>query len=50
MKKVIVLLLAMVLCVGLLAACTSADPNHPYGQDPAPKNGTTSVVTAMMEA
>lgn len=37
MKKIIALCLAMVLSLALLAGCDSADPNNPYGQEPAPK-------------
>lgn len=37
MKRIIALCLAMVLSLALLAGCKSADPNNPYGQEPAPK-------------
>ncbi|MCI9467227.1 MAG: hypothetical protein HFE99_08940 [Ruminiclostridium sp.] len=37
MKKIIALCLAMALSLALLAGCDSADPNNPYGQEPAPK-------------
>ena len=37
MKKILALGLALVMSFALLAACTSADPNNPYGQEPAPK-------------
>ena len=37
MKRIIALCLAMVLSLALLAGCDSADPNNPYGQEPAPK-------------
>ena len=41
------LLLAAVLSVSLLAGCTSADPNNPYGQEPAEGNpGATTEETA----
>ena len=45
MKKTLALVLAACLCLALLAGCSSADPDHPYGQEPAPANGTTAVVT-----
>ena len=37
MKKIIALCLAMALSLALLAGCDSADPNNPYGQEPATK-------------
>ena len=41
------LLLAAALSVTLLAGCTSADPNNPYGQEPAEGNpGATTEETA----
>ena len=46
MKKTLALVLAACLCLALLAGCASADPNNPYGQEPAPKNGTSSAVVA----
>ena len=45
MKKMIALCMAMTMCLAVLAGCTSADPNNPYGQEPAPKNETSAVVT-----
>ena len=49
MKKVMVLLMAMAMCLAILAGCKSADPNNPYGQEPAPQNKTSSV-TDVIEA
>lgn len=46
MKKLIALCMAAAMCLALLAGCSSADPNHPYGQEPAPKV-EASVVTAV---
>ena len=46
MKKMIALCMATLMSLALLAGCTSADPENPYGQDPAPMNGTTAVVSA----
>ena len=46
MKKMIALCMAMLMSLALLAGCASADPNNPYGQEPAPKNGTSSAVVA----
>lgn len=34
MKKMIALCMAAVMSLALLAGCTSADPNNPYGQEP----------------
>lgn len=45
MKKVIALCMAALMSLALLAGCTSADPENPYGQEPAPMNGTTAVLT-----
>jgi predicted component of type VI protein secretion system len=36
MKRLIALCMAAVMCLALLAGCSSADPENPYGQDPAP--------------
>ncbi len=44
MKKMIALCMAMLMSLALLAGCSSADPNNPYGQEPAPKNGTSAVI------
>ena len=38
MKKLIAFCMAMVMSLALLTACESADPNNPYGQEPAPMN------------
>ena len=46
MKKMFALCLTLVMSLALLAGCQSADPENPYGQDPAPMNGTTAVVSA----
>ena len=45
MKKMIALCMAALMSRALLAGGSSADPDHPYGQEPAPANGTTAVVT-----
>ena len=42
MKKLIALCMAMVMSLALLAGCDSADPNNPYGQEPAPMVGGSS--------
>ena len=44
MKKMIALCMATLLSLALLAGCTSADPENPYGQKPAPMNSTAAVV------
>ena len=44
MKKMIALCMATMLSLALLAGCTSADPENPYGQEPAPMNSTAAVV------
>lgn len=47
MKKMIALCMAAVMSLALLAGCTSADPNNPYGQAPAEGNpGATTEETA----
>lgn len=47
MKKMIALCMAAVMSLALLAGCTSADPNNPYGQKPAKGNpGATTEETA----
>ena len=47
MKKMIALCMAAVMSLALLAGCTSADPNNPYGQEPAEGNpGATTEETA----
>ncbi|MCF0122816.1 MAG: hypothetical protein HUJ67_01740 [Ruminiclostridium sp.] len=46
MRKFIALCVAAVLSMALLAGCQSADPNNPYGQEPAPKNETSAVITS----
>lgn len=46
MKKMIALCMAALMSLALLAGCSSADPNHPYGQEPAPANSTAAVVSA----
>lgn len=43
MKKLIVLCMAALMSLALLAGCSSADPNNPYGQEPAPANETAAV-------
>ena len=42
MKKWLILCMAMVLSLALLAGCDSADPNNPYGQEPAPATNSES--------
>ena len=42
MKKWLILCMAMVLSLTLLAGCDSADPNNPYGQEPAPATNSES--------
>ena len=48
MKKMIALCMAAVMSLALLAGCTSADPNNPYGQEPAEGNpgATTEEILA----
>lgn len=46
MKKMIALCMATLMSLALLAGCTAADPENPYGQEPAPMNGTSAVVSA----
>ena len=47
MKKTLAILLSAVMVLALLAGCTSADPNNPYGQEPAEGNpGATTEETA----
>ena len=47
MKKMIALCMAAVMSLALLAGCTSADSNNPYGQEPAEGNpGATTEETA----
>ena len=41
MKKLLALCMAALMSLALLAGCSSADPNHPYGQEPAPANSET---------
>lgn len=40
-KKLIALGMAALMSLALLAGCSSADPNNPYGQEPAPANSET---------
>lgn len=40
MKKLIALCMAAMMSLTLLAGCASADPENPYGQEPAPMNET----------
>lgn len=42
MKKLIALCLACVMSLAVLAGCTSADPEHPFDRDPAPKIETSA--------
>ena len=37
MKKLFALCLALVMSMALVAGCSEADPENPYGQEPAPK-------------
>ena len=47
MKKILAFALSAVMALALLAGCTSADPNNPYGQEPAEGNpGATTEETA----
>lgn len=46
MKKLLVLCMAGVLSLALLAGCDSADPNNPYGQEPAPATNSETEETA----
>ena len=41
MNKLLALCMAALMSLALLAGCSSADPNHPYGQEPAPANSET---------
>ena len=41
-KKMIALCMAALMSLALLAGCSSADPNNPYGQEPAPANGSST--------
>lgn len=50
MKKLIALCMAMIMSLALLAGCESADPNNPYGQEPAPMVGGSSEADAEEEA
>ena len=50
MIKMIALCMAAVMSLALLAGCTSADPNNPYGQEPAEGNpGATTAETAAVQ-
>ena len=42
MKKMIALCMAALMSLALLAGCSSADPNNPYGQEPAHANGSST--------
>ncbi len=44
MKKMIALCVAMLMTFAVLTGCMAADPKNPYGQEPAPMNGSTSAV------
>ena len=45
--RLYIVLLSLILVLALLAGCTSADPNNPYGQEPAEGNpGATTEETA----
>lgn len=46
MKKIIMLCLAAAMSLALLAGCSSADPENPYAQEPAPKVETSAVLGA----
>jgi predicted component of type VI protein secretion system len=46
MKKVIALCMAALMSLALLAGCSSADPDNPYGQEPAAKTESAAVVIA----
>ncbi len=48
MKKLVALCAAMVLAVAMLAGCSSADPENPYGQEPAPMNETSTETSAVV--
>lgn len=44
MKKILALCMTMLMALAVLTGCMAADPNNPYGQEPAPMNGSTSAV------
>lgn len=46
MKKLLVLSMAMAMSLVLLAGCSSADPENPYGQEPAPQVETSSAMVS----
>ncbi len=48
MKKLVALCAALVLAVAMLAGCSSADPENPYGQEPAPMNDDSSSTSAVV--
>ena len=43
MKKLLALCMAMAMALIVLAGCSSADPENPYAQEPAPQVETASV-------
>ena len=49
MKKLLALCMAMAMSLALLAGCSSADPENPYAQEPAPQVETSSAVTAAQQ-
>ena len=48
MTKLVALCAALVLAVAMLAGCSSADPENPYGQEPAPMNETGAETSAVV--
>lgn len=48
MKKLFALCLALVMSMALLAGCSQADPNNPYGQEPAPKIETDAETSSVL--
>lgn len=44
MKKLLALCMALAMALVVLAGCSSADPENPYAQEPAPQVDTASAV------
>lgn len=48
MKKLFALCLALVMSMALVAGCSQADPENPYGQEPAAKIETEAETSAVV--